>query len=141
MKLSRRKMFGAMAGAAAATQINETGAQYEKAQFMPDIQGTDKYNLANTTKTDPDYWKRRFSEWKKILDGDFSDYSHRFENHTRIKREMNISCLKSISDTAKHTFMERAENEARKKELIDQAKQEIDRIMGMPFSVTGILFK
>lgn len=139
MKLSRRKLFGAAAGAAVATQMDKA----ESSQFAAHEAKLSAYPSkfwGNTPANIQQDWKANLKQWQKILDGDFSDWGHRFENHTRIKREMNITCLKSVSATAQHTMMERAENKVRREELIKQAKEEIDRIIKLPFSITGLLF-
>lgn len=139
MKLSRRNMLGTMVGAAAATQM-ETQA-YTKTSGV-DILNQKLYEdkISTAPQADPEYWTKQVKHCKKILSGDFSDCAYEFEDNTRGRTYGNIESLKSISPVARQTFIENALNNRKKYEIMERARKQLDDILGLPFSVTGILF-
>lgn len=145
MKISRRGLAGVAAGAVAAVNQKEQAAQqlaqtppYPKMNY-PGV-GTHIDKLSTALQQDPDYYTNQIKHYKKILSGDFSDVMYQFEDNTRGRMYANIESLKSISATARQTLIENEINRRKKKELIANARANLDIILGLPFSVTGILF-
>lgn len=142
MSLTRRGLAGVAAGAMAATQMDKASTKsnwapepgYSASNEAKDAQ----VNLAQT-KPDPEYYSKQIKRFKKILSGDFSGEEHRFEDNTRGRMYANVESLKSISTTARHHFLETNENKRRKRQMIEHARAQLDHILGLPFSVTGLL--
>lgn len=141
MKISRRGLAGVAAGAMAAVQSPKPNIEYdilnEAKQQIPNSLYAD---TPASSKTDPEYYSKQIKHCKKILSGDFSDCMYQFEDNNRDRIYHNIEALKSISATARQSFIENAENRRTKRKLIENAKIQLDCILGLPFSVTGILF-
>lgn len=137
MKISRRGLAGVAAGAvAAASQKDQTTRQL--APTPPYSKENSPYGIK--PQPDTEYYSEQIKSCKKILSEDFSDVMYQFENNNTGRMYSNIDALKSISPAARQTFIENVQNRRRKKEIIENARAQLDKIMGLPFSVTGILF-
>lgn len=142
--ISRRGLAGVAAGAVTAVAQRENLAQQLRAIPTPTTAYDtmkDKIGTTQQSEPDPQYWSSRIAHYKKVISGDFSDAMHLFEDRTHGRVYGNIEALKSVSPVARTFFMETVENERKKRQIIKDAKEELDRIMGLPFSVTGLFFK